>query len=284
MNLITETRVNTFRNNEQTTPDIAVLADGSYVTVWRSYSQDATNTYGIYWQRFNASGAAIGGEFRANSSVAGTQIDPHAAATSDGGFVITWDDQNGFDGSGIGIVAQRYNAAGVAQGANFVANTTTNSTQNQNAVVGYSGGFAISWAAYDSAVGDYDIYVQRFDNAGAKVGAETLVGTAPGVATDQTGTQQTPDMAASANGNLLVVWTDQSSNDGSSYGVYGRLFNAATSTFGSTFLVNTTTNSTQYEPSVTWWSGATTPKTAAVRPWWASVLTPLAPSWAANLW
>ncbi|GAB1459278.1 hypothetical protein MASR2M50_10520 [Thauera sp.] len=43
----------------------------------------------------------------------------------------------------------------------------------------------------------------------------------------------------------MIVWSDASGNDGSSYGVFGRLYDADTASFGSTFLVNTTTASQQ---------------------------------------
>ena len=56
MSLYPESTVNTFTANQQSSPDTALLADGSYVTVWQSYDQDANNTYGVYYQRFSASG------------------------------------------------------------------------------------------------------------------------------------------------------------------------------------------------------------------------------------
>ncbi|MDL2336987.1 MAG: hypothetical protein QFE16_04010, partial [Pseudomonadota bacterium] len=244
MNLTPETSVNTFRTGEQINPDMVVLADGTYVTVWQSYSQDALNSYGVYYQRYSATGAAIGAESRANSVAAGDQTNPHVAATSDGGFVVTWD---GADVSAEGVFAQRFSASGTAQGAAFGVNTTTSSTQYQSNVAGYTGGFVTAWVSYN---GGYDVYLQRWNNDGSKAGVETLVGTAPGVATAQAGTQQTPEIAATANGNLVIVWTDQGGNDGGSYGVYGRRYDAAANTFSSTFLVNNTTTGAQYEPHV----------------------------------
>lgn len=190
----------------------------------------------------------MGGEFRANTATAGSQTNAHVAATSDGGFVILWDDDSGLDGSGQGVYGQRFNAGGIPQAANFLVTTTTASVQYQNAVAGYTGGFATTWISFTS--GSYDVYLQRWDNAGAKVGTETLISKTPGAATVQAGTQQNPDIAARANGDLVIVWTDQSSNDGSGYGVYGRTYTASTSTYSDTFLINTTTSSNQSDPSV----------------------------------
>ncbi len=247
-----EEYVNTNTASTQQMPEIAVLSDGSYVTVWTSYDQDAGSTWGVFGQRFSNAGVALGNEFKVNTVTASTQDNPRVAATSDGGFVVTWEDSSGVDGSSQGIIAQRFNASGVAQGANFVVNTTTSSTQYQSAVAGYANGFAAVWASAGNAGGDsYDIYLRRFDNSGNQITAETRVSTTPGNPADaQNGAQQTPDIAAHANGNLVIVWYDQSSNDGSSYGVYGRTYNAAAGTFSDTFLVNTFTTGAQYEPAV----------------------------------
>ena len=246
-------RVNSYITGDQNDSDVAVLADGSYVVTWVSAAQDGNGT-GVYAQRYTNAGVPIGSEFRVNTATTAAQDSPRVAGTSDGGFVITWDDASGLDTSGAGVVAQRYNAAGVAQGANFVVNTSFSSTQSSSAVDGYSGGFAVVWVSSTSLAGgadSNDIYLRRFDNNGVQVTAETRVSTTPGNAADaQNGSQATPDVAAYANGNLVIVWADQSGNDGNLYGVYGRRYDAATGNFSDTFLVNTTTTSYQYEPAV----------------------------------
>ena len=237
MNLYPESSVNTFHTGSQTNPRIAVLADGTYVIVWESYDQDSNNSYGVYFQRFSAAGVPLGPEVRAHTATSGSQTNAGVAATSDGGFVITWED-DARDGSASGIFGQRFSATGVQQSSNFLVNTTTASSQSDSAVAGYTGGFATVWVSYGNAGSNsYDIYLQRWDNAGAKVGAETLISKTPAAATPQAGQQYTPQIAASANGNLVVVWYDQNGNDGSSYGVYGRTYNASAGTFSDTFLV-----------------------------------------------
>ncbi|MHB1186315.1 PKD domain-containing protein, partial [Thiobacillus sp.] len=229
-----EEQVNTFTANQQEWPAVATLADGSYVVVWQSYTQDG-DTWGIYAQRHANNGEAMGPEVRVNTLANGQQDWSQIAALSDGGYVITWQDAAGNDGSSWGVYGQRYDANSVAQGSQFLLNTTTSGTQYHDNVAAYTGGFAAVWSTGN------DIYLQRFDNAGAKQGSETLVGTTPGnPAQAQAGAQYLPDVAAYANGNLVIVWNDAGGNDGGTNGVYGRLYNAA-GTFGDTFLVNTTT-------------------------------------------
>ncbi|HRL76514.1 MAG TPA: PKD domain-containing protein, partial [Candidatus Accumulibacter phosphatis] len=246
-----EEQLNTYTPGDQSSPEVGHLSDGGYVVVWNSNGQDGSS-WGIYAQRFNASGVAVGPEWQVNSLTGGEQSYAHVAGLSDGGFVITWQDANGHDGSGWGVFGQRYDASSVAQGSQFLVNTYIDSTQYHDALTAYGGGFATVWSSYSPADSGYhDITLQRWDNAGNKVGGELLVSTSPGSGTSQPGYQFVPDIAALADGDLLVVWRDDNGNDGSSHGVYARRFDAATASFGDSFLVNTgNTSGAQYEPKV----------------------------------
>src|SRR5688572_1698217 len=71
----------------------------------------------------------VGTEFRVNTFTTGAQRTvaeaPQSLATdADGEFVVTWS-SDGQDGSGYGIFAQRYNAAGTASGTEFRVNAFT---------------------------------------------------------------------------------------------------------------------------------------------------------------
>src|SRR5262249_12357324 len=68
-------------------------------------------------------------EIQANSTVEGDQSTATGtgktiATDSQGNYIIVWA-SNGQDGSGWGIFAQRYTAAGVPLGSEFQVNTTT---------------------------------------------------------------------------------------------------------------------------------------------------------------
>jgi len=72
---------------------------------------------------YNAAGVAQGAEFRVNEYTARSQRASTIAMDAAGDFIVTWS-SNGQDGSGYGIYAQRYDAAGTAQGGEFKVNTT----------------------------------------------------------------------------------------------------------------------------------------------------------------
>jgi len=219
---------------------MARLADGSYVTVWQSNGQDGSG-WGVYAQRFSAEGVAVGPEWRVNTTTASSQLEPQVAALSSGGFVVVWTDQSGADGSSYGVYAQRYDASGVAVGLETLVNTYTSSTQQQPSVAAYTGGYVVSWSSNGNPGGSgYDIYTQRFDNAGGKVGGELRVNTT--IAS----TQATPSVAARADGSHA---------DGSSYGVYAQRYDTAGAALGGEILVNSFTTGAQYEPKVAMLTG-----------------------------
>ncbi|MEK7217157.1 MAG: flagellar hook associated protein, partial [Chloroflexota bacterium] len=56
-----EFSVNTYTTGDQTEPAVAMDADGDFVVVWRSAGQEGEgDPGGIYGQRYNASGTALG--------------------------------------------------------------------------------------------------------------------------------------------------------------------------------------------------------------------------------
>ena len=55
---------------------------------------------------------ADGAEVQANTHVQGQQRYSSIAGLEDGGYIVTWTDESGQDGSGYGIYGQRYGASG----------------------------------------------------------------------------------------------------------------------------------------------------------------------------
>ena len=76
-----EFRINTYTTGYQGFARAAMEPDGDFVVVWTSFAQDGSD-YGAFGQRFEASGAPRGSEFRINSYTTGFQGLPHAAVGS----------------------------------------------------------------------------------------------------------------------------------------------------------------------------------------------------------
>ncbi len=197
---------------------------------------------GVYGQRFNASGAPQGGEFRVNSSTTGNQDAPSIGMATDGSFVVVFTDYNSNSGD---IFVQRYNASGGAVGGNVRVNTlTTNVQEYASVAVSPGGAFVVVWES-EAQDGTLDgVYAQRYDAAGAVQGGEFRVNTTIG------GDEQNVAVAIDTAGNFVVVWDASTSDPGSNTGIYGQRYNAAGAAQGGEFRINTTTADTQQIPSV----------------------------------
>ena len=236
--------INTFTDNEQSRPSVAALADGSFVVTWQSWLQDGSS-YGVYGQRFDASGSPAGNEFQVNTFVVGGQFDPSVAALSDGGFVVTWAGQ-GQDGTGI--IGQRYDASGNPDGGEFLVNTISAWQKTDPVVVANGDGFVVTWTSLNQDGGGKGIFGQRFDATGTKAGAEFQINTYTA------GGQQLQSITELSGGGFVVTW-HSNQQDGDGWGIFGQRFDASGNAAGGEFLVNSTTTNHQADPSVAALSG-----------------------------
>jgi hypothetical protein len=233
-----EFRVNTFTSNSQSSANVGSAPDGRFVAVWSSVSQDGNST-GVFGQRFDAAGSPAGPEFRANSYITGSQGFPSIGVATDGSFVVSWTSANQ-DGHLDGVFAQRYDAAGNAQGGEFRVNVATMGSQIGAAVAPLpAGAFLIVWQGGDAD--NWGIFGRRYDAAGVAQGGEFQINTYT------TGSQYSASASASPDGRFVVVWT---ANDGSLNGVFARRYDAAGVAQGPEFRMNSFTTATQWRPAV----------------------------------
>jgi hypothetical protein len=231
-----EFQVNTFTTSWQLWPSVATAAAGDFVVVWASDGQDGS-AYGIFGQRYDASGARRGSEFQVNSTTSNVQYQPAVASSAAGSFVVVWTNIDG-DGSGAGISGQRYDGSGVPQGAEFQANTYTTGWQIWPAVASDPvGNFVVAWAGYYQDGSGFGVFGQRYDASGAPRGAEFQINSYT------TSAQDRPSVAMDAAGNFVVVW--ESFHDGSLSGIVGRRFDASGAARGVEFQVNSYTTGYQ---------------------------------------
>ncbi len=113
-----EFRINTYTANDQRTPSIAADTDGDFVVAWTSDGQDGSS-YGVYAQRFDASGVPQGGEISVNTFTTNRQQNASVAMDSSGDFVVAWESLYQ-DGSVYGVYARRFDAAGMPQGGEII--------------------------------------------------------------------------------------------------------------------------------------------------------------------
>jgi hypothetical protein len=196
------------------------------VVVWTDNQRDNQITPSIYAQLFDNAGNAVTGEFIVNQTTDLTQTNPSVAMDNAGNFVVTWETDiqvmiNNVLTTLREVRARRFNAAGAPLGAEFTVNTTQfpNATA-ANADVAIdpdSDEFVIVWRMQVS--GSSEVFGQRFNAAGAKVGNEFQVNV-----DGPTSQQSNPHVAMDAGSNFVVSWQD--ARDGT-FSPFFRLFNAA---------------------------------------------------------
>ena len=102
--------VNSFTTDAQKEPVVASDPAGNFIVAWTSQGQDGGGE-GVFGQVFDASGARLGGEFRANAVTAESQKGPWVARTSSGRSLVVWTSL-GQDGSGEGVFARLFDPSG----------------------------------------------------------------------------------------------------------------------------------------------------------------------------
>ncbi len=206
----------TVAESVQSDPEVAMDAVGDFVVTWGGFDRGASRTYGIYAQRYNAAGVTQGSEFQVDASTTGIQVSPVTAMDGAGDFVITWSIE--VDGSSDGVFAQRYNAAGAAQGSEFQVYSYTSSQQAAPTVAMDSAGdFVVAWQSSAEDGSDYGVFAQRDNLSGAPEGSNFQVNTYT------TGAQKLPAAAMDSEGDIVVAW-ESFGQDGSGYGVYAKRY------------------------------------------------------------
>ena len=234
-----EFQVNTYTTAAQYSPRVATDASGNFVVVWSSYVQTGEDAGGIFGQRFDSTGAPVGGEFHVNSYTTGAQYQPAVAMNAGGRFVVVWTSA-GQDGDGYGVFAQRYDPDGSALGGEFQVNTTTTGNQYAPSVaMDTTGTFFVVWSGGSAGSSSYDVFGRRYGPAGNALGSEFQVNAQTGV------DARLPSVATDNDGDAVVVW-QQPDADGT--GVYGQRFDESGQPEALPFRANTHTAGGQSRP------------------------------------
>jgi hypothetical protein len=231
--------VNTFTDSTQRWPAIDKDGNGNYYVVWQSLNQVATNSKSdIYLQMFNSSNTKIGGEVLINSTVTNNQEKSVIATNSNGKCIVAWSSYS--DLQSIYDIRARILNQNSPQGNEILVNTTTLNTQsNPSVAIRSSGEFVIAWDSWNQDGGDRGVYAQRFDATGNKNGTEFRANTTLAYS------QAKPRVKYFSDGKFVIIW-ESFKQDGSGYGMYGRIFNSDGTANTNEFQINTFTTDYQW--------------------------------------
>lgn len=238
-----ELQVNTYTAGLQRFPAVGIDGSGDFVVVWQSLGQDGSLD-GVFAQRFDSSGGAVGSEFQVNTYITGWQIRPAVGMDGDGGFVVAWESRSPV-GSFIGLFAQRYDSFGSPVGAEFRVNTYTSGDLSKPDVGAEDNGdFVVVWETENKGgSGNAGVFARRFDSSGNGLGTEFQVNTF------NTGWQYDPAVGVVDDGDFVVAWVSWN-QDGDGWGVFAQRFDSSGGVVDGEFRVNTYTTSHQARPAV----------------------------------
>jgi len=137
------------------------------------------------------------------------QFDPVVASAADGHFVAVWLDQRN-DGHYYDIIAQAYDAQGNPIGANVVVNDDESVTGMWSVAIDMNsaGEFVITWIEKQIGANlewgsnrNKNVYAQRFDADGNRLGTNFRVNDVPAIAWEHR-----PDVAVTESGAFMIVW------------------------------------------------------------------------------
>jgi hypothetical protein len=239
-----EFQVNSFTTGNQRFPTVASDPNGNFVVVWESEGADGDG-YGVFGQRFNATGTRLGSEFRVNSYTTTDQRRPAVTVDPSGNFVVVWTSRGGGGTDNYFTIAgRRYDASGTPLASEFQVNSYTTGDQDRARVAfNRYGEFVVVWISYGGQDGSGSgIFGQFYDPTGTPYGSEFQVNTYT------PGHQLVPRVASDEGGSFVVVWASQFA-DGSGYGIAGQGLDAL-GPQGAEFQINSYTTGLQMSPAI----------------------------------
>jgi len=238
---LAEFRASTSTASAQEDAALAVAGDGAFIVAWASRRQQQ-GRYGVYLQRFDPRGVAVGAETPINLWTASHAQSPAIDLAPDGAAWAAWQ-SSGQDGHANAVIARRFDASG-AGGSEILVNQRTEGEQLGPVLAALpDGGVVIVWSS--SPPGEPERVAMRLFNAdGAPRTDEAPVGGAPDERT------ATPSVAVGADGSFAVAYAAFAAESGAALGIRVRVFSAAGVAVGEERTVSAPGARTPVEPAI----------------------------------
>lgn len=253
-----EFRVNVTTSGDQSAPAVASDGTGGLTVVWQGPDADGT---GIYRRRFAANATPLEADVLVNTITSTAQTAPTIGMNDSGAAVIAWVSDHNLANDPLdgekSIFARWYTTTGVPLGGQeFLVNQYVKDAQEQPAVdVAANGDFVIAWQSINQErnledIGSsWGVYARRFVVDVATGAVMSPHGEEFRVNQTVDGPQRFPAVGVDDAGRFSVAW-QSIRQDGSSWGVLVRHYEAAGTPTGSEAVVNTFSNGPQILPAI----------------------------------
>lgn len=212
---------NNFRIVDQDTAGlngITMLGNGYFILCWvRVFEINPIQYYEFYYQRFDKNANAIGPPLRAidTSFRVGFPVSHQGysiASDSLGRFVLCWAKGHSV-GSSIQIFFQRFDSSGVKIGSLDSVSQADAHCYTPRIAMNKDGSFVITWDDHRDTQTLPDVYMQRYNSAGQKIGNNIKVSD-----DNSTGVRQAGNFVSTDGyGRIAVCWVDDRNNQNSIY-------------------------------------------------------------------
>lgn len=219
-------------------PIAGIDASGAFLVVWGGNPQGSSNST-VIARRFGPLGSPLGPEFEPSpgGNLYRSLVRASISMNGDGRCLITW--HTGYAWYGFDTYGVLYDASGaVVRDMSFGPGGWVSADMDE------SGSFLATWTRLGAGDAGWEVYAQRFNALGNAMSPEIHVNTTT------CGTQYTSRVASLSGGQFVVVWRDDSGNDGDGYGVFARCFDAGGQPIGGEFVASVTTLGWQAVASV----------------------------------
>ncbi len=198
-----EQNVSEDADGKRVSPDIACDADGFFVVTWQDDS-DMNDVWQIKARGFLADATVRIAEFEVNTVGAGQQINPAIGMNESGRFFIAFEDDNDGNGKYL-IMARGFDKSGTEILHDTTLSASNEETADPTVCVARDGKAVFGWTAKALNSGDIQ---KRIVTSKLKIEAESTVNTFT------PGPQTTPDVACSADGRYVFVYSDDKPKSG----------------------------------------------------------------------
>jgi hypothetical protein len=186
---------------------------GNFIVTWTQFGQRAQNVNqdgsgaGVFAQRYDWRGRAVGSEFQVNSITQGSQSGSKVAMDLLGNSVLAWNSPDGLNANGgasSGVFARLFDLDGSPRGVEFLVNEHTLGNQSvQGVAADQAGRFAVLWTGNGPEADSGGAYVRLFDENGNALTPQLRVNPVGSV---PPAFFAPASLAMEPRGNFVVTW------------------------------------------------------------------------------